>query len=277
MEYQVELDNYQGPLDLLLYLVRRHEVDIFEIPISTITQQYLDFLELMQELQLEEVGDFLVLASSLIEIKARQALPQAEEGPELEEPQEDLIQQLIEYKQLRDASQELEERGRIWQQRFARRGNDLPPREKNPAHEPIREVELWDLVSAYGRIMRDREVTPGTNITYDETPLEKHMERIQKRLQQDEQVALTDLFQPGMHKSGLMGLFQGMLELVRHHGYRTHQDELFEEVWLLPCLGEQEQDAPPTLPMSEEAVDSKGLNDKNKSNDAESEQAASGE
>lgn len=246
MAYRVELDIFRGPLDLLLYLVRKHEVDVLEIPIATITEQYLASLEVLQELNVNDVGDFLELATTLCEIKSREALPHGGEEEEIVDAQrQDLVRQLLEYKKYRDAASMLEERSRSWQQRYPRLANDVPPRERNLADEPILELELWDLVSAFSRVIRDNAATQPASIVYDDTPLHVHMQRIHARLVSEGKVAFTTLFTPGMHKSTLIGLFLGVLELVRHHGVQFEQGDLFGEIWLAPAAGDQEREFAP--------------------------------
>lgn len=234
MDFRIDLDIFRGPLDLLLYLVRKHEVEIVEIPIATITDQYLQYLELLKQLDVNTVGDFLEMASTLIEIKSRMVLPRGGEEEEVvEDPRHDLVQRLLEYKEFKDAASILDERSRAWQERFPRLASDAPDR-RDVADEPIQELELWDLVSAFGRIMRDFHVAVPSNIVYDETPIHVYMTRIQERLQAGGRIAFGDLFEPGMHKSALIGMFLAVLELVRHHGLRAEQQELHTEIWLSP-------------------------------------------
>jgi segregation and condensation protein A len=234
-EFRVDLDVFRGPLDLLLYLVRKHEVEITEIPIAPITEQYLSYLEVLKELDCNAVGEFLSMASLLMEIKSQQVLPRCDEVEAIvEDPREELVRRLLEYKKFRDAASMLEERSRQWQQRYPRLANDLPPRERNLAEEPIQEVELWDLVSAFGRILRDSIQAHPSNIVYDDTPIHVHMGRIFARLQQEGQLRFGDLFEPGMHKSRLVGLFLAILELVRHANVRVSQNRLFGEILVLP-------------------------------------------
>jgi segregation and condensation protein A len=238
MDFRIDLDVFRGPLDLLLYLVRKHEVEIVDIPIATITAQYLQYLSVLEQLDVNTVGDFLEMASTLVEIKSRLVLPRAGEEEEVvEDPRQDLVKRLLEYKEFKDAASMLEERGRAWQERFVRRANDSPQRGHELADEPIQELELWDLVSAFGRIMRDYHVAIPSNIVYDETPIHVYMSRIHERLRASQRLAFGDLFEPGMHKSALIGMFLAVLELVRHHGVRAEQQELHGEIWLSP--GEQ--------------------------------------
>jgi len=241
MDFRVDLNVFRGPLDLLLYLVRKHEVEITEIPIALITDQYFQYLSVLERLDVNAVGDFLAMASLLVEIKSQQVLPRADEiQEEIEDPRQELVHRLLEYKKYRDAASMLEERSRNWQQRYARQDGDLPPRERNLAEEPIQEVELWDLVSAFGRIMRETEAARPSSIVYDDTPIHVYMSRIHARLMARGQLAFSDLFEQGMHKSSMVGVFLAVLELVRHHHIRVDQSQLFGEIWLLPdpqCTG----------------------------------------
>jgi segregation and condensation protein A len=235
MNFRVELEIFRGPMDLLLYLVRKHEVEITEIPIAPITAQFLDYIELLRQLDLNQIGDFVDMASTLLEIKSRMVLPHGgEEGEEMPDPRDELVQRLLEYKKYKDAASMLDERSRSWQEHFPRLSDDLPPRGRNLADEEIREVELWDLVSAFGRIMRDSRAAQPSNIVYDDTPIHVYMAQIQARLQSESRLTFQKLFQAGMHKSALVGVFLAVLELVRNYHVRTEQNELFGEIWIMP-------------------------------------------
>ena len=235
MNFHVDLDSFRGPMDLLLYLVRKHEIDITDIPIAMITDQFLQHLTILEALDVNAVGDFLDLATILMEIKSRMVLPQMDEVPDMvEDPRDELVQRLLEYKQFRDAASLLEERGQQWQLRRARLANDLPPRRTEIGDQPIREVELWDLVSAFGRVLRDVQQVQPSNIVYDETPIQTHMQRIYQRLHNEQQVAFSDMFDQRMHKSRMIGVFLAVLELVRHHSVDTRQDQLHGEIWIIP-------------------------------------------
>jgi len=238
IDFRVDLNVFRGPLDLLLYLVRKHEVEIVDIPIAMITDQYLEYLAVIEQLDVNAVGDFLDVASLLIEIKSQQLLPHSGEVEgAVEDPRQELVQRLLEYKKYRDAASILEERGRSWQQHYWRLSTDLERRDRDPAGEPIREVELWDLVSAFGRIMRETEAGRPSNIIYDDTPIRVYMARIHARLLKVGRLSFRDLFEPNMHKSTLIGIFLAILELVRHHHVRLDQNAVFGEIWILPLAG----------------------------------------
>ncbi len=235
MDFHVDLTIFRGPLDLLLYLVRKHEVEIVDIPISLIAEQYLEYLTVLEQLDVVAAGDFLSMASLLIEIKSQQVLPRADEvEEELEDPRQELVRRLLEYKQFRDAASILDERSRAWQQHYPRVAGDLPPRQRNLAEEPIQEVELWDLVSAFGRIIRENVATQPSNIVYDDTPIHVYMARILAQLSERGRLALSELLDARLHKSVLISMFLAVLELVRHHRVRAEQNALFGEIWILP-------------------------------------------
>ena len=236
MQFRIALDIFRGPLDLLLYLVRKQELDVSEIPLTTVTEQFLEYIAVLEQIDVDAVGEFLDMASTLIEIKSRMVLPGEEEvEDELEDPRQELVRRLLEYKQYRDAASMLEERSREWRERFPRLASDLPARPLSPDQQPIREVELWDLVSAFGRVLKEKHTITGPeSIRYDETPIHVYMQRIDERLQRDGRVAFTAFFEHAVHKSMLVGMFLAVLELVRHQHARAVQPELFGEIWLEP-------------------------------------------
>lgn len=235
--FRVELATFSGPLDLLLYLVRKHEVDICNIPVADVTEQFLDHVAVLEQLDVDSVGDFLDLASTLIEIKSQMVLPHqdAEEPDEIEDPRQELVERLLEFKKYRDAAVQLEERGRQWQERFARAASDLPPRARQDAQPEIAGVELWDLVSAFGRVLRDKLKGPTTtSITYDDTPIHVYMQTIDERVRREQSVLFFDLFPDAVHKSTLVGMFLALLELVRYRHALAHQNERYGDILIEP-------------------------------------------
>jgi segregation and condensation protein A len=235
MTFRVDLNVFRGPLDLLLYLVRKQEVDVTELSLAGIARQYQEHLEVLQILDIDAVGDFLEMASTLVELKSRLILPHGgEEVEQLTDPANDLVDRLMEYKRFRDAASMLDEQSRHWQQHYPRLVDSLPARDIDRSTQPIREVELWDLVSAFGRIIRESQAVRSANIVYDETPLRVYMERIHKRLAEQGSVSFSEFFAPGMHKSAMIGVFLAILELVRHHSVVTDQPNLHGEIWVHP-------------------------------------------
>jgi segregation and condensation protein A len=236
MRFRVELEMFLGPLDLLLYLVRKHELDVTDIPIAAVTDQFLSYITVLEQIDVAAVGDFLEMASTLIEIKSRMVLPGDDEvQQELEDPRQDLVRRLLEFKQYRDAASMLEERSRQWRERYPRLAQDLPGRAVPPDQQPIQEVELWDLVSAFGRVLREKFPGSGPErICYDETPIHVYMRRIDAHLRREGRVAFTALWDAAVHKSTVVGMFLAVLELVRFQHAQATQSELFGEIWIEP-------------------------------------------
>ena len=232
MEYQVDLESFRGPLDLLLYLVKRNEVDICDIPIARIADQFLQYLHLIELIDVEWAGDFLVMAATLMEIKSRLLLPRSEETAEEEDdPRLELVRQLIEYKKFKDAAALLEAQAERQLCRLPRQVADLPA-ETSPDQQPLRSVELWDLVSAFGRLMRETLALQPRQIVLDDTPQHVHRETILRQLDQEERVAFSTLFAPTQRKGRLLGLFLAVLELIKQGSIQAEQQEMFGEIWI---------------------------------------------
>jgi segregation and condensation protein A len=246
IDYRVHLDAFEGPLDLLLYLIRRAEVDITDVPIAALADQYLEYLKQIETIDIELAGEFLVTAATLMEIKSRMLGParadaeadQAGAPPELgEDPRVELVKQLLAYKQYRDAAGALEARKQEWERRFAsgRAGVDSERlREVVLAQQEDLELEdlsLMDLVEAFGQIAAsvNFERLGDHQVTYDDTPIELHAEDILDRLRREcppgaRGMALSSLF-IGRKKGEMIGLFLATLELVRRRAVRVRQEE----------------------------------------------------
>lgn len=229
-DYQVVLDTFRGPMDLLLYLVKRDEIDVLDIPIARVAAQFKDYLDVLSLIDVERAGDFLVLAATLMEIKSKLLLPQADAPPEpAEDPRRELVRQLLEYKRFKEASEALEaladERGL----RLSRAPVEAPARAGPPA---LRPVELWDLVSAFGRLMRETLAHQPQVIAVDHTPLHVHMEAVLARLGDEGRLPFSALFTPPHTRSRLVGLFLAVLELAKGGRLLAEQAGPFDDIWL---------------------------------------------
>lgn len=257
-QYKVELQIYSGPLDLLLYLIRRNELDILDLPVATITSSFNEFLDVLELIDLDLVGDFLVMASTLAEIKSRMVLPRAEEeeiAEVIDDPRSDLIQQLLEYKKFKDAANALEEHAAEWQERYPRLSDERPKSGKDPAEDLIKEVELWDLVSALARVVKRKEVEEESSITYDDTPISTYVERIGARVRQEGKLAFSAFFEGEKLRSRITGIFLAILELLRHHHFRADQPEDYGEIWIMAPLPEtQDSDSAPIAETTDASV-----------------------
>ena len=258
-DYRVQLDSFSGPMDLLLYLVRRNEVDITRLPVAKITTQFLQFLEVLQLLDLDLIGDFVVLASSLIEIKSRQVLPRVEEAPPEElpladDPRGELIQQLLEYKRFKNASLALEQQAAEWQERYPRLSDERPTIGKDPSTDSIKEVELWDLVSALSRVIQKKVVEETSSIRYDETPIAVYIDRIGARVRETGRVAFSEFFEGSNLRSKIVGIFLAVLELLRHHGFRAEQMTDYADIYVLPPIVQPVTESPIEQPTTVEQI-----------------------
>ena len=244
MDYRVELDNFRGPMDLLLWLVKHNEVDLHDIPIAAILEQYLAYLSVLEFIDVELAGEFLVMAATLMEIKSRLLLPRPPEAEaEDDDPRLELVKQLIEYKKYKEAAALLEEHADRQATRLARLPSERPV--FDPAAQPLRKVELWDLVSAFGRLMRETIALQPKQIIMDETPIQVHMERILDRLRQLGRLSFAELFTPPHTRGRLLGIFLAILELIKERKIEAEQPEVFGEVWIV--LAPPVMEAPPAV------------------------------
>ena len=233
--YRVKLDIYNGPMDLLLYLIRREEVDIYDIPIARITEQYLQHVELINTLDPNLAGDFLVLAAALIEIKTRMLLPHVpieeggEEGVEID-PRTELVRQLLEYKAFKDASHDLREAAGERAMRHHRRPATL---EIDNDELDLEDVQVWDLVDAFSSLMAEiGQANALTQIIYDDTPVELHAADIMDRLARDGRLTFNRIFEGRTQRTEIVGLFMALLELVRLNRITAAQERNFGEIYI---------------------------------------------
>jgi segregation and condensation protein A len=226
-DYRVEVDAFNGPLDLLLYLVRRDEVDILDIPIAKLAEQYVQFMEAMPVIDVERAGDFLVMAATLMEIKSKMLLPQAPQSEEEpDDPRRELVRQLVEYRKFKDAANLLEDRAEAQSTRFTR---ESPP-DRPGGPPPVRPVELWDLVAAFGRLLREAQALQPKAITVDDTPMHVVQARIRQCLAVKQRVPFADLFDPPHTRGRLVGVFLALLELIKMGEVRVEQAERFGDI-----------------------------------------------
>ena len=247
VNYRVKLDAYSGPLDLLLYLVRRHEIDLHDIPIAELTEQYLHHLEIMNQINVEVAGEFLVMAATLLEIKSRILVPSAEvseddpaERNAILDPRTDLVQQLLAYKRFKDAALELDDRREQWQSRFAHRpgrSHQAADPADDAVAEPIEidleDIHVLDLCEAFAGILESIGKGPATHeVIMDDTPVALHAEDLVDRLDRDGPMTLQQVFVGRATHSEMIGLFLAMLELVRQHRLQINQQRAGGDIHL---------------------------------------------
>ena len=221
----IHLEVFEGPLDLLLYLVKKNNMDIYDIHISEITGEYLKYLDIMKDLNLEVAGEFLVMASTLMQIKARMLLPkqsQCEDGEEGIDPRAGLIQQLEEYQKFKTASKMLEERFVKFRDVFYRGSPVFSVEEK------VLDVEFTAIIESVRRAFE--KLPDKQEITAETFPIETRMDKIIRLLSTKEYVLLDDIFSSETKKLGVITCFLAMLELVKQRKIIVNQDGAFKEV-----------------------------------------------
>src|SRR5687767_1652952 len=229
--YPVRLENFEGPLDLLLHLIKKHEVNIYDIPISLITQQYLEYIDLMQELNLDVAGEFLVMAATLIHIKSRMLLPRpdpAQEDPG-EDPREALVRRLLEHQKFKAAAELLHERETLRSAQWTRpdeRVADVAGEQE----EPEIEVDLFSLMSAFRQVLERAKQRPKVPLPAEQIPIETRIEQLLARLSETEACGFEDLFADVQSKSGMIVTFLALLEMIRLKLVRVFQGGAFGDI-----------------------------------------------
>jgi segregation and condensation protein A len=234
-EYKVALDNYYGPLDLLLHLVKETEVDITAITLSRACEQYIQFLTTMEKLDLSLSGNFLALASQLLLIKSRTIAPpevapegEGEEGEEEEgDASLDLIRKLLDYKRFKDRSRSLDRLSAERAMKFSRPHIRL---EGETEQEPLRNLELWDLVLLYSKVMKGVRLDAMLSILYRDVPLEVFINRIQSALREKRRTTLSELLGEKPDRTAILGTFLGLLQLAKMQEITLDQDADMGEI-----------------------------------------------
>jgi segregation and condensation protein A len=237
-EYKVELDVFEGPLDLLLYLIRKEEVDIYDIPIERITGQYMQYMNLMRMLDLNIAGEFLVMAATLMMIKSRMLLPveerRTEEDEDEEDPRWDLVRQLVEYKKFKDAAQHLQERELHRENIFSREGDAV-----QLGAEPemaLRDVSLFDLISAFNEALQKVQKEELREIFSERYTVGEKIDAILQILEEQEKIQFVDLFRGSTSRNEIVCTFLALLELIRLKQVQARQDQRFGDIYILKTL-----------------------------------------
>lgn len=252
-EYRVELDVFNGPLDLLLYLVRRDEIDVQDISVARIAGQYLEYLRLLQSLDPNLAGEFLVMATTLVEIKSRALLPTPPLEPleENDDPRAALVRQLLEYKRFKDAARSLGRAADDRSKRYVRRPGDVP---RDLTGIELEDVQIWDLLSAFGRVMTAIGQGPGfREIRYDDTPIEKFATSIIERIDFEGITRFDQLFSTAAERTEVIGLFLALLELIRQRRVQAKQERIGGTIYLVRLEEVEETAAADLVEMDGEA------------------------
>lgn len=213
--YEVKVGTFEGPLELLLHLIKKNEINIYDIPIALITQQYIETLDLMKSLNLSIAGEFLVMAATLIHIKSKTLLPPAEtEGDEEEDPRQELVARLLEYQKFKHAAEQLEERESLWREIFRKEPSVSP--ELLPEEVPLIDLELYDLLDALKNVLTRIPDKKVLQVTIDELTVKDRMQFLMERMEGGiESVLFDDLFLGMRTRHSVVVTFLALLEVIR--------------------------------------------------------------
>lgn len=232
--YRIKIPVFEGPLDLLLHLIKENKIDIYDIPIALITGRYLQYIKMMKELNLEIAGEFLVMAATLIHIKSRMLLPPDEEAPaeEQEDPRLELVQRLLEYQAFKDAALDLREREEEWMNVFHREPITEKESETEEPELYLFDVNLFDLLGAF-KNMLDKAPTEVVEITRETLTVKDKISLIMEMLENQDTIRFEDLFKEDKTRAQLIVTFIALLELVRLGLARAYQEKDFGNIWLI--------------------------------------------
>ena len=239
MTYQVKLENFDGPLDLLLFLIQENEIDIYDIPVALITKQYLEYLDIMKSMDLEVGGDFLLMAATLLRIKSKMLLPRRliEEEEEHEDPREELVRRLVEYRQFKEAASILGEHEDSQVDVFFRPVTDDYVDEDAGPEDIVEEIKLdlnlWDLIRAFKGVLDRSGDDLARTIEREIVSIEEKMDEIMYYLDPHEGMFFKDLFQQEKTRSNIVVTFLALLELIRQRQIGVQQSKSLGDIWLV--------------------------------------------
>jgi segregation and condensation protein A len=241
MDYEVKLDIFEGPLDLLLYLIKKNELDIYNIPIALITKQYLEYIDILKTLNLDLVGEYLVLAATLVHIKSKLLLPEIpEEGEEEADPRQELVQQLLEYQTFKTASQSLQAREVLERDVFIR--GAAPPVEAPPPDDDDRhlwqEIGLFELVDAFRQVLGNLGQPELMEIDLDRTSLADRINEIMDQLGERRSLTFAELLDGQGERRRIIQTLLAVLELVKQRLIRICQAGPFGAIRLFLAVEE---------------------------------------
>ncbi len=232
MSYKLKLDIFEGPLDLLLYLIKKNDIDICDIPIANITDQYVAYIEMMKMLDLDVVGEFLVMAATLIQIKSRMLLPvEVEEEQEEEDPRDELVRRLQEYKVFKEIAEQLKDKEGDRQKLYARQVDEEARKEmQDDAKEVYFEANLFDLINAFTSALKKFKKETVYEVVREEFTVEQKIHDILHMLLRESPLLLTSFFSDAKSKMEIVVTFMALLELIRLKEIKTVQKRLFADI-----------------------------------------------
>ncbi|HEX5055574.1 MAG TPA: ScpA family protein [Gammaproteobacteria bacterium] len=246
---EVILEAFEGPLDLLLYLIKRQNLDILDIPIAHITRQYMDYIDMMQTLKLELAAEYLVMAAMLAEIKSRMLLPRPQEGSEEDDPRAELIRRLQEYERFKQAAEAIDELPRMERNLF--QANAEPPMIEQ--RQVLPDLTLQELLYAFRDVLRRAEMFSHHHIQREPLSVRERMSIILSSLKPDAFIAFTDMFKVEEGRMGVVVTFLAVLELIKESVIDIVQSEPFAPIYIKASGAEPVTAAAPITAEAEES------------------------
>jgi segregation and condensation protein A len=239
MTYKVKLEVFEGPLDLLLYLIKKEELNIYDIPIARVTDQYLEYLELMQLMDLDIAGEFLVMAATLMHIKSRMLLPpdQLEQDEAEEDPRAELVRRLLEYKKFKEAASQLASMESQHKHLFPRVGTAEPEVIEIPK-DMLFDANLFDLITAFTKVLKDIPKDVFHEVIKDEFTVSQKMHDILHMMVEKTSIFFFDLFKAAKSKREIITIFLALLELIKQKVVIVKQSHVFGDIEVIRCTEE---------------------------------------
>ncbi|MHB8173479.1 MAG: segregation and condensation protein A [Nitrospirota bacterium] len=239
-DYSIKIPLFEGPLDLLLHLIRKDEVDIYDIPVARIAEQYLEYIDLMKELNLEVAGEFLVMAATLAQIKSRMLLPPAEGEGEEEgvDPRMQLVERLLEYKKFKEAAEDLGARENLWRDVFVRSGRGAWEDGNEPSDEVLFNFGLMDLLDAFKKVLASAPAVHFHDVGSEGISITDRINQILQRLSGLDSLTFDGLFEGDKTKGQIVVTFLALLELARLRAVKIFQAEEYGVIRIMKAVSD---------------------------------------
>lgn len=237
MAYEIKLDIFEGPLDLLLYLIRKNEIDIYNIPIALITKQYLEYMQKMKALNLDLAGEYLVIASTLMHIKSKMLLPDEDHLPDddEEDPRDELVRQLLEYQVFKEAALNLDNRPILDRDVF--KTGYYPIETEAPSNEDVAlEIDIFELVQAFQKIISQMDITEYLELDTEKISLSDKINEIMERLLENKSLTFSELLMGQNNRRTVVYTFLALLELMKLKLVKAYQAESFGSIRIFPAV-----------------------------------------
>lgn len=245
MAYEIRIDNFEGPLDLLLHLIKKNEVEIWDIPVAVITEQYLVFLDEMKSLNLDIAGEYLVMAATLLHIKSRMLLPQPDEEVVEEEdadPRAELVRRLLEYQRYKDAAASFDQLPQLDRDVFVHDGTGLEKEGDSVTRQELEPIGIFELVEAFRDLLKQAPAEYVHEVTAEQLSVTERIHVILSALQENGRLAFSTVVAASRVKPELVVMFLAMLELVKMKLVKICQNSRCGEIWLFPAVAMETAD-----------------------------------